>query len=207
VPPTLADRLVHILQAIDEAEQIEFAMPLMPSIPADALVKDVYAMSPQTFRHWLHVEEAIMRGPSAFTPGERELMAAYVSRLNSCSYCASSHSEAAVMLGVDPVALNGLTADVDTAPIDKRFKPIFKFLNKLTLTPYRMTQADADAVYAEGWDEQTLHDVIMVCCCFSFMNRLADGHGLASDPALFQARAARHVQEGYLAQYQEETKG
>ena len=92
-------------------------------------------------------------------------------------------------------------------PIDKRFRPIFKFLKKLTLTPYKMIQADADAVYAEGWDERALHDVIMLCCCFSFMNRLADGHGLASHPALFKARATRHVQEGYLAQYQEQTKG
>jgi hypothetical protein len=38
--------------------------------------------------------------------------------------------------------------DVDAAPIDKRFRPIFKFVKKLTLTPYKMTQADADAVYA-----------------------------------------------------------
>jgi hypothetical protein len=97
--------------------------------------------------------------------------------------------------------------DVDTAPIDKRFRPIFRFLKKLALTPYKMIQADADAVYAEGWDQRALHDVIMVCCCFSFMNRLADGHGLASDPAHFKARAARHAHEGYLAQYQEETKG
>src|SRR5262249_48339186 len=107
-------------------------MPLMPSMPADALVKDVYSIDPQTFRHWLHVEEAIMRGPSAFTAGERELMAAYVSRLNSCTYRASSHSEAAVIFGIDPLSLDALMADVDTAPIDKRFRPIFKFLKKLT---------------------------------------------------------------------------
>ena len=148
-----------------------------------------------------------MRGPSAFTAGERELIAAYVSRLNSCTYCASSHSEAAVILGIDPLSLDALMANVDTARIEERFKPIFKFLKKLTLTPYKMIQADADAVYAEGWDERALHDVVMVCCCFSFMNRLADGHGLPSDPALFKARAARHAQEGYLAQYQEQTKG
>ena len=97
-------------------------MPLLPSMPTDALVKDIYSISPQTFRHWLHVEEAIMRGPSAFTAGERELMAAYVSRLNSCTYCASSHSEAAVILGVEPPSLNALVADVDTAPIEKRFR-------------------------------------------------------------------------------------
>jgi AhpD family alkylhydroperoxidase len=70
-------------------------------MPADALVKDVYTVNPQSFRHWLHVEEAIMRGASAFTAGERELMAAYVSKLNSCTYCASSHSEAAIVLGVE----------------------------------------------------------------------------------------------------------
>ena len=182
-------------------------MPLMPSLPAGALVKDVYSINPQAFRHWLHVEEAIMRGPSAFTAGERELMAAYVSRLNSCTYCASSHSEAAAILGADRDVLEPLLTDIDSAPVDARFKPIFKFLKKLTLTPYKMVQADADAVYAAGWDERALHDVIMVCCCFSFMNRLADGHGLPSDPELFKARAKRHAEEGYLAQYQEETKG
>jgi uncharacterized peroxidase-related enzyme len=99
-------------------------MPFMPSMPVDALVKDVYAINPQSFRHWLHVEEAIMRGPSAFTPGERELMAAYVSQLNSCTYCASSHSEAAIILGVEPHLLEGLMTDVDTASIEKRFNPI-----------------------------------------------------------------------------------
>jgi uncharacterized peroxidase-related enzyme len=182
-------------------------MPFMPSMPVDALVKDVYSINPQSFRHWLHVEEAIMRGPSAFTAGERELMAAYVSRLNSCTYCAGSHSEAAVILGVEPHVLEALMADIDRASVDEKFKPIFKFLRKLTLTPYKMIQADADAVYAEGWDERALHDAIMVCCCFSFMNRLADGHGLPSDPALFKSRAKRHAAEGYLAQYQQETRG
>ena len=112
-----------------------------------------------------------------------------------------------MILGIDSLSLDALMADVDTARIDTRFKPIFKFLKKLTLTSCKMIQADADAVYAEGWDERALHDVIMVGCCFSFMNRLADGHGLPSDPALFKARAARHAQEGYLAQYQEQTKG
>jgi hypothetical protein len=69
-----------------------------------------------------------------------------------------------------------------------------------------MVQADADAIYAEGWDERARHDIIMVCYCFLFMNRMADGHGLPSDPVLFKERAKRHAVEGYLAQYSEETK-
>ncbi len=67
-----------------------------------------------------------------------------------------------------------------------------------------MVQADADAVYAAGWSEKTLHDAIMVCCCYSFMNRLADGHGLPSDPALFKERGRRHADNGYFTQYAKE---
>lgn len=180
-------------------------MPLLPSLPEDALVKDVYPLNPTLFRHWCVVEEGIMRGPSAFSAGERELMGAFVSQLNACTYCWSSHSMAAKFLGVDPAVLEPLAADIDSAPVDDRLKPVFKYLKKLTETPSRMVQADADSVFAAGWDEKALHDAIMVCCCYSFMNRFADGHGLPSDPALFEMRGKRHAEEGYVAQYATET--
>jgi uncharacterized peroxidase-related enzyme len=180
-------------------------MPLFPSFPDDALVKDIYPLNAPLFRDWCKVEEAIMRGPSAFTPGERELMGAYVSRLNSCTYCYSSHSEAAICFGVDPAVFEPLMEGLETAPIDDKMRPVFRFLKKLTETPYRMVQADADAVFEAGWDERALQDAILVCCCYSFMNRLVDGHGLPSDPSLFKARGKRHYEEGYVAQYASET--
>jgi len=182
-------------------------MPFLPSLPEDALVKDVYPLNPKLFRPWCQVEEAIMRWPSAFNPGERELMGAFVSGLNACTYCYSSHSAAARFLGVDDAVLEPLLADIDSAPVADKLKPVFKYLHKLTLTPARLTQTDADAVYAAGWDERALHDAIMVCCCYSFMNRLADGHGLPSDPALFEMRGQRHAADGYLSQYLRETEG
>ncbi len=179
-------------------------MPLLPSLPADSLVKDVYPLSPAIFRHWCEVEEGFLRGPSAFTAGERELMGAYTSALNSCTYCYSSHSEAAKLLGIDAKVFDLLMNDIDAAPIKPALRPVLAFVKKLTLTPSRMTQKDADAVYAAGWDERALHDAIMVCCVYSFMNRLADGHGLPSDPAMFKERGRRHVEGGYLAQYARE---
>lgn len=180
-------------------------MPLFPSLPEDALVKDVYPLNPKMAHLWCQVEEAIMRWPSAFTPGERELMGAYCSKLNDCTYCYSSHASAAGHLGSDPSVIEPLLADIDSAPIDAKLKPVFHYLRKLTLTPYRMVQSDADAVLAAGWDEKALHDAVMVCCCYAFMNRFADGHGLPSDPALFDMRGKRHAQEGYVAQYAQET--
>ena len=180
-------------------------MPFFPSMPEDSLVKEIYPLKPALFLDWCKVEEGIMRGPSAFTPGERELMGAFCSRLNACTYCYSSHSEAAILFGVDAKVFEPLMEDIDTAPVDDKLKPVFHFLKKLTLTSYKMVQTDADAVFAAGWDENALQDAILVCCCYAFMNRLVDGHGLPSDPSLFASRGKRHFEEGYVAQYADET--
>jgi len=69
-----------------------------------------------------------------------------------------------------------------------------------------MTQADADAVFAAGWNEAALHSAIAVCCLFNFMNRLVEGHGIAADPANFTARGRKHVDMGYVAQYEAAAK-
>jgi uncharacterized peroxidase-related enzyme len=180
-------------------------MPLLPSLPEDALVKDVYSMNPKLFRAWVEVEEIVMRGPSRFSPGERELMAAYVSALNSCNYCYGSHLEAACAFGVDATVLEKLVENFESAPMTPKLRPVFAFLEKLTLHPSRIIQADAEAVFSAGWDEKSLQDAILVCCCFSFMNRLADGHGLPADSSKFVERGRRHADKGYLAQYASET--
>lgn len=179
-------------------------MPLLPSLPTDALVKDVYPINPKLFLPWCQVEEAIMRGESELSAGEREMLGAFSSALNACTYCYSSHSEAAKLLGIEESVFTNMLAEPDKAPVMASLKPILAFVKKLTLTPSMMTQADAQAVFDAGWQEKTLHDVIMVCCCYAFMNRLADGHGLPSDPSLFQERGRRHAEHGYYEQYAKE---
>jgi len=37
-------------------------------------------------RPWSELTQRVMRGPSPWTPGERELFAAHVSALNQCSF-------------------------------------------------------------------------------------------------------------------------
>jgi len=177
-------------------------MPFFPSLPSDASTKHVFTAHPEIYSHWVRVSEAILRGPSPLTPAQRELIGAYVSSLNSCQYCYGGHRAAAELFGIAPQAIDGLIQDLATAPIDSKLRPILAFVKKLTLTPARMTQADADAVFAAGWDEKALHSAIAVCCLFNFMNRLVDGHGIEADRAGFAERGRRHVEMGYVAQYE-----
>lgn len=75
--------------------------------------------------------------------------------------------------------------------------PLMAYVRKLTLSPSRLVAADAQAVFAAGWDEQALHDTIAVVCLFNFMNRFADGHGIKGDNAVFAARGKALMQGGY----------
>ncbi len=143
--------------------------------------------------------EHVLRGAdSAFSIAERELIGAFVSGVNACTYCCDTHQATAEVMGVPAGVLDALLIDIDDAPVSVRLKPVLRFVRKLTLTPTRMVQADADAVFAAGWDERDFHYAIMICGLFNFYNRLLEGYG-AKNTADFRLTAGRELaQTGYL---------
>ena len=165
-------------------------MPFMKSLPDNSNVREIFGLKPELRRAHGEMGRIIMRGDSALSEAERETIAAYVSHLNRCEYCYGGHSELAKNMGADPAIFDHITDDVDTLPVEEKMKPILSFARVLTLEPRNVSQADADAVYAAGWDEAALHDAILVICRFNFMNRLTLGHGLDPDPEGFEKRAA-----------------
>ena len=152
------------------------------SPPPFASLVDVFREFPETSRAIGALHHEIMRRESAFTKGERELMASLVSALNSCGYCVGIHESAAEAFGVEPGLLAQLVDDIDTAAVDDRLKPVLHFVAKLALQPSRMLTEDTQAVLAAGWDEKALFDAVCVCSFYSFMNRYVSGTGLESDP-------------------------
>ncbi len=176
-------------------------MPFFPSFPDDADVRTIFAQRPDYYRHWAQCNQTIMRGPSPLSEGQRELIAAWTSNLTQCPYCFGGHQAAAKILGYDPALYDALRDNVDAAPVEDKMKPLLKYVRKVALEPYKLTQADADAVFGAGWSERALHDAIVVCCMFAFMNRLVLGHGVKAIPERFEERGQRHVKYGYVAQH------
>jgi uncharacterized peroxidase-related enzyme len=161
-------------------------MPRLRSLQPDASMLDVYRLDMELARPLLRLQQQLLRGPSPFTAAERELIAAYVSGLNACGFCVGVHRAVATGLGVEPAALEALLADGPSPERHGRLVPVLAFVRKLTLTPSRMTDADAEAVRAAGWDDLAVFHATLVCALFSFFNRLADGLGL--DPARVDVR-------------------
>lgn len=172
-------------------------MSYLKSLPADAKLLDALKARPALARPLLEYHEALLRGPSPFSVAERELIAAYVSALNACEYCCGVHKATAELFGVPETLLAELAADMESAGIEPKWKPLLRYVQKLTRTPARMTQADADAVYAAGWDETALQDAVAVCALFNMMNRLVDGLGIKAGSDYFALSAQRLAQVGY----------
>jgi AhpD family alkylhydroperoxidase len=110
-------------------------MTHLPSLPPEATLLHVFRAFPDTARPLLDYHQALMRGPSPLSIGERELIAAYVSGLNACSYCHGIHTVTAAEFGITQETLSALLTDPDTAPVPGRLKPILRYVRTLTLTP------------------------------------------------------------------------
>ena len=60
---------------------------------------------------------------------------------------------------------------------------ILAYTARLVLAPRTMTAAHLGPLRASGLTDAEIHDVANVVCCFSYMNRLADGLGVVQqDP-------------------------
>lgn len=179
-------------------------MPFIKSLPAKAKLADLFKPRGTYYAPLLRFLESVMRGDSELTPGQREMIAGYVSGLNGCGYCEGGHREAALALGIEAGVFEALKGDLETAAIDKRLKPILAYARKLTEAPASVTQGDADAVLAAGWSEDTLSDVVNVCALFNYFNRLVEGHGIVGIEDEFRSRGEAHAKTGYVKQYSHE---
>src|SRR6476620_3205598 len=103
-----------------------------------------------------------MRGPSAWSIGDRELMAAFVSQANDAPFCVTAHSATSSLWYGDDAKVAATLADLDSAPIDEPLRATLRMLGKLT----RAHTVDADdirEVLAAGASRQQIEDALAVC--------------------------------------------
>lgn len=171
-------------------------MNVFPSIEGPPGLDKVFKRFPHSAAPLLEYHDRLLRDPSPLTVAQRELIAAYVSGINACTYCHGAHVVAARAFGLDETLFEGLMNDLEASDIEETMKPLLAYVGKLTRTPSMMIQNDADRVYAAGWDERALFDAISICGLFNLMNRIVEGSGIKANPleadeAEMDARLAR----------------
>jgi uncharacterized peroxidase-related enzyme len=138
-----------------------------------------------------------MRGPSAWSVGDRELMAAYVSHANESAFCIGAHSATAEQAYQDRPKVAAVLADLDSAPVDEGLRATLGMLGKLTREG-SVSAADMRQVLSAGVTRQQVEDALAVCTAFNTTNRLADAFGFeVLSPEDFQAGAKYLLKRGY----------
>jgi uncharacterized peroxidase-related enzyme len=152
---------------------------------------DFYGSRAKRFTH-----EA-MRGPSAWPVADRELMAAYVSKVNGTAFCIGAHSATAGQAYQDAPKVAAVLADLDSAPVEEPLRATLRMLGKLTREG-AVGAGDMRAVLAAGATRQQVEDALAVCAAFNTTDRLADAFGFEMlSPEGFESGAKVLLKRGY----------
>jgi alkylhydroperoxidase family enzyme len=88
--------------------------------------------------------------------------------------------------------------DWRTAPVDERLRAALGFIEKQTLHPDDLTDADAEVAYAAGVSKEALRDAAHVAAMFNMIVRLADAFGWdVPDWDRLMQRAPAMLEGGY----------
>jgi alkylhydroperoxidase family enzyme len=52
----------------------------------------------------------------------------------------------------------------------------------VTVEPAAITTADIDVLREHGWSDAAIHDALQVVSFFNYINRIAEGVGIESEP-------------------------
>ena len=154
-------------------------MPFLPKLPKKTNLADVIKAFPKGWEDMLDYHDVILRGDSAFTIAERELISAYVSGLNNCRFCLNAHTVYAESYGVEEGVVAALLDDPQSAPVDAKMRPVLAYVHKLTLSPPSIEKADVTAMLDAGWTEDAVSDANIITALYNFMNRVIIGMGVA----------------------------
>ena len=122
------------------------------------------------------VTQEAMRGQSSWSIGDRELMAAVVSKVNECAFCTAAHAAVAKGAYRDEAKVAAVLANIDTAPIEAPLRATLKLLRKQA-QQHTVTADDMRAALAAGATRQQIEDALAVAFAFNVTVRLADTFG------------------------------
>ncbi len=143
------------------------------------------------------VTQEVMRGASPWSVGDRELMAAFVAKINSCEFCTKAHSAVADLAYGSKKKASGVLCDVENSEIDEPLRSTLLMLGKLTRENVLNTD-DMRAVIAAGASFQQIEDALAVAFSFNIIGRLADAFGFFVPPQqAFDAGAKYLLSRGY----------
>jgi uncharacterized peroxidase-related enzyme len=163
-------------------------------------IVSLFAFRPETAKPLRALAEVLLRGPSTLTPGERELIATYVTTRNDCYFCQTSHGAAAAHhFGGNEQLIVDVKQNFEVAPISAKLKALLAIAGKVQQGGKQVKEEDVARARQEGATDTEIHDTVLIAAAFCMFNRYVDGLATwqPDDPEMYRARGAKTAREGY----------
>lgn len=119
------------------------------------------------------ITQEAMRGPSPWSIGDRELMAAYIANTNQCEFCTKTHTAVAERAYHGGKQVFAVLSTLDAAEVQEPLRATLLMLGKLS-SQHRVDAGDMREVLAAGASPEQIEDALAVCFAFNVIGRLAD---------------------------------
>jgi uncharacterized peroxidase-related enzyme len=158
-----------------------------------------FTFRPETAKPMRELAHILLHEPSSLTPGERELIATYVSSRNCTTFCALSHGAAATAHLGDAAVVKQVQTDFTQADVSPKLKALLVIAGKVQQDGKLVTAADVDAARREGATDLEIHDTVLIAAAFSMYNRYVDGLGTwqPTDPEMYRQMGQHLAEKGY----------
>ncbi|MBS1948136.1 MAG: peroxidase-related enzyme [Bacteroidetes bacterium] len=124
--------------------------------------------------------QILLRGPSALTEGERELIATIVSSRNQCRFCTAAHTAAAnILLGENDTS-EKIKQDISTAPVSNKMRALLTIAAQVQESGKSVTATSIQKAKDEGATDLEIHDTVLIAALFCLYNRYVDGLATAT---------------------------
>ena len=156
---------------------------------------------PETGKPLRELAEVLLRGPSTLTPGERELIASYVSSQNDCYFCHTSHGAAAAHhLDGNEQLVSDVKMDFENAGVSSKLKALLAIAGKVQRGGKHVTSTDIERARKEGATDLEIHDTVLIAAAFCMYNRYVDGLATWTprNANMYRQMGAMMADEGYL---------
>lgn len=162
-------------------------------------ITGLFAYRPETAKPFRALLNVLLRDPHSLTAGERELIAAYVSGLNECVFCCTSHSAfAAAQLDEGMPLVEQVLADLGSAPISPKLRALLRIAGAVQQSGRNVSGKLVEDARAEGATDIEIHDTVLIAAVFCLANRYVDGLGtIPGDAVHYVETTKRIVESGY----------
>jgi uncharacterized peroxidase-related enzyme len=158
-----------------------------------------FAFRPETAKPMRELAHILLHEPNSLTPGERELIATYVSSGNCTTFCALSHGAAAASHLGDSSIVERVKTDFMHAPISPKLKALLVIAGKVREDGKLVAESDVHAARALGATDMEIHDTVLIAAAFSMYNRYVDGLATVqpTDPGMYEQMGKHLAEKGY----------